>query len=828
MLPSPEHLAQRDLAELRWATALAGEVISAILEVWQDQDSVRARVRADWIWDNLHWDLSAIRDLHPQFLTRQDGGATFAAEVGQFFSTGGLLPSERPSTDTPDSPRRAFFGWLWRRKIQPNLTANPELLTLVAKELTDHAEEMVTMLRQNGFPERAAAVHVYHALSDLPAELRHEVQPPPTLARVLGLSPSNPMIETGGQEFLPADFWQAMTVAVNGGNKTITSLAGQRFVFSAGEREAFGHAALMGQENSDRTQIVMGRWLPLLLESEDRRRDYLNTQPTLFDLPAEDRKSSVTEIATAFSGSDRIQLAEVQERRSGAAFFQHLETRLRSGERPEFDDFLPTALSALPLHLRISTTADPDFALAAERLLAEVGLEESLVRMSGIPFRLPDPLIAAALELDSGPFGRILSLLRKRCLTPTSRLALFEVATQRARMDSACVALAVEIRNGLLDASTGRDGFEGFALILRWTIERFRLSPGVGEWNTSVFLACAWMHASRLHNVLLGLGVQHSDVREHFIHALARLPRFVRSPRAAVINDAAGQFDVPWCVLLARGLGSAIAALPTDFASQFQIEIEQLLNAREEHENEKLLHLTAETATRPNALASFLGGAWATPLRALLGEMGFSKVFESSAESIARTHLDILETNPLALDAWIVLWAVTGSAPFLTEGWDRLKSLMLGADFVQFFRREPVKSGVALNFACAQARNLGDVQLCRRLKDQLLVCARFSGDGHERGIGELADPGIFEGATWKLVEAAYWLSVDEADSDTEFTFSSLALELTRACPEIGTSLRKRLGMRPGALPLRLAAGAWPLYLAIRASHPTASTDLTDG
>lgn len=146
---------------------------------------------------------------------------------------------------------------------------------------------------------------------------------------------------------------------------------------------------------------------------------------------------------------------------SGEAFYQLLEARFHAGEQLDADDFMPKVATSIAHHLRLNESATADTALARERLLQEVGLEEAVFRLSGLPALLPDCLIAAAVALNAEGFAKLFGRLRQRCLTPTSRMALFHLVAQRtAHHFSDQESLAVQVRDELLDPSTGREVFE--------------------------------------------------------------------------------------------------------------------------------------------------------------------------------------------------------------------------------------------------------------------------------------------------------------------------------------------------------------------------------
>ena len=82
---------------------------------------------------------------------------------------------------------------------------------------------------------------------------------------------------------------------------------------------------------------------------------------------------------------------------------------------------------------------------------------------------------------------------------------------------------------------------------------------------------------------------------------------------------------------------------------------------------------------------------------------------------------------------------------------------------------------------------------------------------------DLKDDAVFNQTAWQLLEAAHWLMSPRAGNPNESAFADLAARLIRACPLLGKALRESLGARVAPLPFAFAAGAWRLYLTIRAA-----------
>jgi hypothetical protein len=94
-------------------------------------------------------------------------------------------------------------------------------------------------------------------------------------------------------------------------------------------------------------------------------------------------------------------------------------------------------------------------------------------------------------------------------------------------------------------------------------------------------------------------------------------------------------------------------------------------------------------------------------------------------------------------------------------------------------------------------------------------CAQICRDAHEQKAGEPLERETYLEVVWRIVEDAYWLNIKDSTATEETSFANLVMQLMRICPELGSSLRERLGTRPSPLPMRFASDLWSLHLAIR-------------
>jgi len=398
-------------------------------------------------------------------------------------------------------------------------------------------------------------------------------------------------------------------------------------------------------------------------------------------------------------------------------------------------------------------------------------------------------------------------------VTPVAQLHLLHILASRT--DSLTKATAV--RDQLLSRESGRESFDVFRIVLRFVFEKLRQRVETSEWHLSVFIGAAWSHTARLHNLFLFSGVPNATTAKHFGSALANISRLLEAHPAGLFDDVAYGARVEWSSFLVRGFGSVLQALPDATAARLVVPPATLRAAIEPGDQllSPIIMLAQETETHSNALPSFLGGPWAPPVAAVLSTQTITEWFPGDPQTIAVTQLAVAEANPFDQSAWALLRLTVGDAPFPSGHSDRIIQLLERIELLPLLEGIGERASIAFGFLCAQARHYGTPQLRVRLEHQLVQVAFQVQTEWEQKTGLGADNAVFNRFALQLSEAAFLLSAN--GQNTVGPFSAIATKLVQASPALGTVFREHLGGRVPPLPFVLARGAWPFYLALRAS-----------
>lgn len=819
-IPPPPQFNVDNSGELRWLLDLRNAVSSTLTEVWRESEIAVAIARADWLHEMLQFDLEVIIQLYLPAKVQALGTDAFLADTMRVLLAGVGLPSEHPNSRAAHgSKRRTFFRWLYHRIMRPAMQANPNFEAMLGARINGLLCDYLARLQSDNFTRRHAGLAVLLIFLDLPQELQQAVTPPASIREQFEVSGGEVVVGVRGQNFLPAVFWNAAAAAVNGRESRATSLSGEEWTFSPGDSGEFGVVICLRGPNEDTATAISIPLGPLLHDDAEIRRRFLRQHPEFCDLPVQERTAAIEEIVKQTDAVTRIE--QVSERMAASAewFYRELVGKISPSEAIDPEALLPTDCRSLLTHLRLEPGVPADWNAVAEHLLAEEGLETALLRLAVLPMRLPEPLRAAVRTLDRSAFDAIMDVIRPKMRTPVAGLHLFHLLAAQTVIDPNGLPRALEVRDELLAAATGRDSFEAFTAVLRWTTERFRQRPETSDWSVGALLAVAWSHAVRLHQLHIIGSVATKDVAARFEAARANTPTFLAAHPIGLLEDAAHPHRAEWSLFLSRGLGDVLSALPVEIAATLRMSSATLLAAVNADATTALplIGLAQMTESRPNAMPSFLGGEWAAPLHALLGLEQFAAWFPYESEANVLEQLTELEGNHSAVGAWSILWGLVGDAPLPDSARDLSARLLNGVDLSALTKRLGDVALPALTFLCAQARYSGDSVLCHRMESQLLgVAMQLQGAWEERsGFG--ADDATFDEAAWRVAEAAFVLT-SGAREDAETSFYKLATLLVQASPALGTVLRKRLGGRAPSLPFALARGVWPLYLALRSAR----------
>lgn len=813
--PSPTFNPENS-GELRWLFDLRNAVRFGLTALWREDGVEAAIARSDWLFEMMQYDVEIIADLYVPGAPARLNGDGFIADTLQLVLAGIGLPSDHENSPPkgPSIRRAEYFRWLDFRAIKPFLHANPELSPRFCDQLANMLADLLARFLEDGeVPRREAGLAVLKIFLDLPSGLRQSTKVPTEIKAEFGSVGGELVVGAAGENFLPAEFWLAAAEAVNGRSGTARTVEGKECTFLAGANGEYGHAVSLKVSGETPVVTIAFHLLPMLHQEPVVRRRFLEAHPEFFDLASEPRQKAIEEAVRMTGIAQRIDYVAAGMRASLELFYNNALKALKSGQPISVDELMPKDTAPLINHLRIQPGIDADWPLVAEGFISEGAWQTAIMRLGMLPCALPDSLLEKGSRLNDPEFKTAIEALRAQMLTPTAKLNLLRLLAIRP----AHLEQAKAVRDELLDPSFGRTSYDSFQLILRWTFEKLRQRAETSNWHLSALLATAWVHAARIHNIHLIAGVPSNEIIQGFQVALANLDTLLEAHPAGLFDDCAYVTRADWPSFLVRGFGSLLNSLPEEAAEQLRVPSSALRAAIDEKDASVLpiLTLAQETETRPNALPSFFGGEWLPPIVAAIGPNAIGEWFLDNPQSMARTYLAAVEANPLDANAWAFLRLAVGDAPFPASDSARIVELLEQTELIPLIDALGDKAFLALTFLCAQARYYADNRLRQQIESQLIQSAFHLQGLWEKSIGFVADRAAFRLAALNVMESACLLCSNK--ENTIGPCSAVITKLVQASPALGTVLREHLGGRVPPIPRELARGAWPLYLALRAS-----------
>lgn len=818
--PSLAHLEKGLLGELTWFKTLTVACVQATVQLWREENVENPEARADWILANLHVNTNTMSETFLNGRADEQSSVMLAHDIAAFFGIGLSLPSESPfKPHSLDSPRYRFYRWVEARLLEPNRKTNPEILPPIGKSLSDALAQPLWQGLRGKKRQRALRLHMLGAALELPPDVLHEIELPPSMREEFGVVVHEPSTEMLGHRFDRQDFWSAVAAAVNERTASITDVTG-KYTFDLGPTSPPQRTAIsLTGADLEQTGQVTGKLWPALVDDRPERRRFLQSCPELFDCAATERDAAIDRLVLSDDPRQCMDEIDRWRERSAEWFYRRVFRRLQEGGEHEINSFLPPSAEGLASHLRLDGD-EPDWERCAARLLADEGLETALFRFACLPRTIPQVLRDAVRAETSERIDPVFERLRTQCLSPLMRLHLFALLVERATVDPAALEIARSMKADIVSGPACKESYPGFHAILRWTFRWFQRWPEMIARDTAQQLALGWLHAVRLHDTLLLGGVSNEVIHRHFFAAEQQLHPGLAREDFQLNQDVAAPPVTNWPLLLGRHWGDTLGRVSGEIGSGLRLTADELIGPPDDKPNRNAawLRLMGETDLRPNRLGSFLGGEWEPPLRAALGENTFGEIFATRPREEIEKALATLEKDPSAHVAWAVLWAVLGEGPIYPHLVPRLESILPCTDISSTIievaeRAELVKPSAV----CSLTSHLASDELRQRFERQLLECARGC-HGKYAGISQaFAEDDPVREAGAHLLQAALLLTRQNDQSVSSVNLFRLARQMVEAWPVLGTLMRTLTGATVPALPLAQSQGAWPFYLALRAA-----------
>lgn len=690
--------------ELLFAVRCRGAANEALVACFDDgaQPPDMMMARANWIWMSL-W-----IDIPPQWHAWQrnpDGLEEIVAAA-----LAGLFSSAIPLGFTgPDSPRARYFQWLRVRVIEPRLVLASSLSTATARILArilvascdDAKDEPDLNLMQQYFAK---------FLDDLPELVGRHVRQDPNVRRHLA-DVSRTVNVLGEHHFDPLPFLDAVSAAANEATGSVTSDDG--IAFSVTRRDLGSRFHLVFTNASSEITLT-GIANGALLAPRAERQAYLEAHAREFDMTGEDLFALIKDVASIPDPGVRVERVNAAVNDTCSHRYQQVQNLLRSNNHAvlEVDQLLPPSLDAMLRFLRLDPADPPETMLerAAERLLAAVGLEEALWRLSSLPTPLPVCLITAARTLPSRELSRLALSWERRPTTQASILHLIRLLTE---IEGPIPRLGERLRRHL--ANDGRQELHARLLdTVGWVWHAFLHMPGYRDLPSAVRLALAWCHGEKLFATFVAAD------RYVVLSGQFSLAMLSEQCRYGIDVTLGRYLSEP--AFLVQGLAYALGRHAPEVLGIEGLDIirRSLASGNPEIKVPLIFHRSMEAA--PNALGSFLGH----PIEESLSTLGFEDAAAAIRGFREQVHETLLhqDTSPWT---WLVGLYPHGQPPKPIA--DRARDALLATDVWSLCRIDTSDAWSLLIYLAETAWRLAGPAGTDHLRDQVFKAAERLAEG---------------------------------------------------------------------------------------------------
>ena len=735
--------------------------------------------------------------------------------IALLFSVGFMLPSGHTwDPENRDHPRARFYDWIEKRLINPMLAIEPGLVKQVAGIELKVLFKSRGRNASNAKHRRILRVLLLKAWLDLPRGVREAIELNATQRRHLGIGGGRWTVGAFGTRFDGTAFWDALARVWQVGVASIQPLNDETttYRFTRPASVALLRRIPVSGGNLPSTARVIEPRGRILAGPKRAQQNFLNRRFDWIDLGDERRKEAIFAILQTRDASARVVRLEAYQELSAEFFYRSLLSRLRRREHVTAEESLPADAMSLCHHLRLNDERASSFRarleLCGARLVREIGLAWSIERFTALPVLLPEAIRRAVRHLASADWRALFARLDRRLRSPLSRLHLSHLVADRAATDERGLEKAAEIVDGVLFSEQAENHWKTFTTLLDWTSRHMGSRSSYRLLDSTTRLALAWLHAVRLHEVLLRAGVDDEALRLAFRNSAELLGIDTSACDPAYFNDATNSRFAARLPVLLRGFGAMISTLPDDIAARLRLQ--RLPWEMNEKRIGSAIFLLRDTALMSNALGSFLGGDAMEPLAAAINVAILQRVIPIAPSDITCQALDALSANPQDLQSWHLIHTAVGDRPLPAEQTKALESLISTTDFAALLTERPEFDQIVLHFATVRKITGLPVTLSNELESQVWRIA-----DHFRKTA--VEDEILHRRVGFVAACLFSLSVvHQNEAATCAAYHGRFSKLAHLWPESVHILRMRFCNWPSRLPIVRQRGIWELELTLRA------------
>jgi hypothetical protein len=825
--PRPEGSANPS-GEIAFVLETKRAIEESIVKVWQEGAAIIgvSEARAEWILSNMYTGSFGIRHLLPNAEARGDASYLLGLDLAGLITTGILINIGNPLEGVVSPNCASFINWFENRVMLPRLRANPETAKVAGLTIAALIRDAAAEEYKNETEEELSRLVKYRLFSNLPREIRKEVNLSEELMTWIGTR----VIETvtlGSVDFERNAFSSAVESLMNGESEVALSdvKGSNEFILERQPDHADGapiiHVLDTSKVSKSPLWQLKDHFLLMGSHNSDTVHKALLDNRYWFDSDKDSFETILQEVMSLPSATARLDKVQEWRRESAEVYYRDLQARLTRSPNFEWSELIPSSAQGLVRHYRLPSQINEigDFrsiwSKAGQDLVSDEGLEVALERLACVPIRIPEGIIQQLAAMPADDRDNYFRRLASRWTSPVTRLQLVDLILRTSANTEAIFAAAQETITALYDRENGNAQFKLFESLLSFVHEAFAYRPDTSVWPTAVRLVLVWAHASQLHQIFTSAQVNPGEFAEV-------IERYIRGQSAAEVlhrrldlwNDVLHWRRFSRQMFLTHGVAAALSN--NDPVAIKKLRLKDLIEdtAFREDERRNVIPLLRDSELTINATGSFLGGDREQVLNSATGE-DFSGLSSKVLRTLVTQALTSLRENATARD-WGTIDCVVGDLPIYDDLSSQLKELIRNSALEKVCSQDCIAALLALRVAANQSPYWKDDEINAQLEDSIVRLAALESHNTEEGqpISEDARMGA-------LFDGALGLSIKSNDAKlSSLTFSRILRRILESSPKLANHFSSGFVTLLLQLPAAQLHGMWQLLLFLRASRET--------
>jgi tetratricopeptide (TPR) repeat protein len=617
-------------------------------EIWESNEVSEERRlgSADWVWTSLRVERFArLPQSTDPVVHRKLWQNTICQLIFLAFglSTQAGGPNER-------TRRQAYLRWLEHQMLDLTGEGDPTVLEALAASVAQYLvgvldRQPAEPTEERPVPREAVRIFIGQFISDLPEALRQRLHSSDELNAAV-----KPNIQTivtlASASFEAVGFWNALSRATRNDSTTIKTLTGAEYEVHADSETEF---RLVG------TQSIQFNNADCALVSPDlaKRRQFLAGETWLDPELLPPELGGIDGISPLESPAERMRVLQEQRERLPSGRYATLRQLMESGQDFAVDLLVPAEAELYARYLGIQFAPDGtvDWNRSAAALLDRVGMDEVLVRWSGLPIPLPETIhVHYAAQSSAGREAILANLGTGDSLSPLLAFKLLELDCRILGAGSSASSGIDARLSSLLSGWTMHAG--AFIAVLRWSDRVWHRDPTWHTLSPAARLACVWAHAGQILGLLLVRGGSAEVVIENFGTFHHSSLRHLLPFDVDYNSDIATPRRLSAPALLMHGLSAAGGDDPAGVLNAHLANVLEHLSQLNEQGRVPSPALIADRRFGRNALGSFLARPATGALVQQVDIGGIPILSDEGKDQLREQTIAQLEQNAVAPEPW--------------------------------------------------------------------------------------------------------------------------------------------------------------------------------